>query len=182
MRVIGGIYRHRKLIYPEDNPRIRPTKDRIRESFFSIIRDLDNKVFLDLYSGCGSIGIEAISRGAKKSYFVDNNKESINYTKENIKSLGIEGQSELLFLDDDAALCYFNDRKIKFDVIYLDPPYEEGKYEDILSYIFNNHLINEFGIIACETNRPIEISSLWNQKAKEYHYGKIDLIVLRNNK
>ena len=89
MRVIGGLYRHRKLTYPEDNKNIRPTKDRIREAFFSIVGDLTNKTFLDLYAGCGSMGIEAISRGATKSYFVDNNKESINFVKENLKSLNI---------------------------------------------------------------------------------------------
>ena len=63
MRVISGTYRHRKLDYPENNPSIRPTKDRIREAFFSSLGDITNKTFLDLYAGSGSIGIESISRG-----------------------------------------------------------------------------------------------------------------------
>ena len=77
MRVIGGEYRHRKLVYPENNKDIRPTKDRIREAFFSIVGNIEGKTFLDLYAGCGSMGIEAISRGAIKSVFVDISNESL---------------------------------------------------------------------------------------------------------
>ena len=179
MRVIGGIYRHRKLSYPEDNKDIRPTKDRIREAFFSAIGDISNKSFLDLYAGCGSMGIEAISRGAVKAYFVDNNKSSINYVNDNLKSLNITNY-ELLFTDDIKALERFKELNTKFDVIYLDPPYEKGRYEDILSYIYSNDLVNKDGIVACETNRQIAINPLWNQTIKEYHYGEITVVVLRN--
>ena len=180
MRVIGGLYRHRKLIYPEDNKNIRPTKDRIREAFFSIIGDLDNKTFLDLYAGCGSMGIEAISRGVSKSYFVDNNRESLKYVYENLASLNITEQADVRFEDDLEALMYFANHNMKFDVIYLDPPYEKGKYEDILSFIYKNDLVSKNGIVVCESNRPITINNLWNQTIKEYHYGEIILTVLRN--
>ena len=81
MRVIAGELRHRKLVYPENNPNIRPTKDRIREAFFSSLGDISEKSFLDLYAGCGAMGIEAISRGVSRAYFVDNNKESLHYIK-----------------------------------------------------------------------------------------------------
>ena len=181
MRVIGGEFRHRKLVYPEDNKNIRPTKDRIREAFFSIVGDLTNKTFLDLYAGCGSMGIEAISRGALKSYFVDNNNESINFVKTNLKSLNIVN-FDLLFMDDMKALEQFKNSGLSFDVIYLDPPYEFGKYEDILSYIYSNSLVKPNGIVACETNREININPLWNQVIKEYHYGEIKVITLRNLK
>ena len=181
MRVIGGEFRHRKLVYPEDNKNIRPTKDRIREAFFSVVGDLTNKTFLDLYAGCGSMGIEAISRGALKSYFVDNNNESINFVKTNLKSLNIVN-FDLLFMDDMKALEQFKNSGLSFDVIYLDPPYEFGKYEDILSYIYSNSLVKPNGIVACETNREININPLWNQVIKEYHYGEIKVITLRNLK
>ena len=179
MRVIGGLYRHRKLVYPENNPSIRPTKDRIREAFFSIVGDLDNKTFLDLYAGCGSMGIEAISRGAIIAYFVDNNKESINYVKTNLISLNIDN-AELYYLKDIEALEQFKNRDLQFDVIYLDPPYEKGQYEDLLSYIYSNNLVKPNGVVACETNREIRINPLWNQTIKEYHYGEISVITLRN--
>ena len=138
MRVIAGIYRHRPLKYPENNPDIRPTKDRIREAFFSSLGDISNKSFLDLYAGCGSMGIEAISRGASKSIFVDNNLQSISFVKDNLRYLGIDNY-EILIMDDIKALEHFKDTNTDFDIIYLDPPYEKGKYEDILSYIYKSN-------------------------------------------
>ena len=179
MRVIAGEYRHRKLLYPENNPSIRPTKDRIREAFFSSLGDISDKSFLDLYAGCGSMGIEAISRGAKYSTFVDVDSESISYVKKNISSLGIENKSEVIKSLDLVALEKFKNQGRQFDIIYLDPPYESDRYEVALNYIFDNDLLSEFGILAFECNRVIEVNPLWNVKIKEYHYGEIQVIVLR---
>ena len=179
MRVIGGFYRHRPLKYPENDPDIRPTKDRIREAFFSAVGDLTNKTFLDLYAGCGAMGIEAISRGASKAYFVDNNLKSVKFIKENISTLKIENY-ELLIMDDLKALEDFKNRGLVFDVIYIDPPYEKGQYEEVLSYIYNNNLIKNNGIVAFEANRNVEINPHWSNKIKEYHYGEITVTTLRN--
>ena len=175
MRVIGGELRHRKLVYPESNPDIRPTKDRIREAFFSIVGNIENKTFLDLYAGSGSMGIEAISRGANKSVFVDKSKEALKYVKENITSLKIESKCEVFPLEDLKALELFKEKGYIFDVIYLDPPYEKGKYEEVLSYIFSNKLIDKNGLVAVEINRALNIDPIWNKKIKEYHYGEIRL-------
>ena len=179
MRVIAGELRHRKLVYPENNPNIRPTKDRIREAFFSSLGDISEKSFLDLYAGCGAMGIEAISRGVSRAYFVDNNKESLHYIKENISSLNIVNKSTVLFMDDMVALSKFKQENIKFDIVYLDPPYLLGKYEKILSFIYSNNLLNENSVVALEANRSITIDTSWNVKIKEYHYGEISVIVLR---
>ncbi len=175
MRVIGGEFRHRKLVYPESNPDIRPTKDRVREAFFSIVGNIENKIFLDLYAGSGSMGIEAISRGVNKSIFVDKSKEALKYIKENISSLKIESKCEVFPLEDLLALELFKEKGYRFDVIYLDPPYEKGKYEEVLSYIFSNRLINKNGLVAVEINRELNIDPIWNKKIKEYHYGDIRL-------
>ena len=180
MRVIAGKYRHRPLVYPDSNPNIRPTKDRIREALFSILGPLDNKVFLDLYAGSGSIGIEAISRGAKKTYFVDHDKDAINYVKKNLASLNIEEEYEVLLLDDFKALESFKDKGIKFNIIFIDPPYELSKYEELISYIYNNDLVNSKAIIATESNRKIDINQLLDKTIKEYHYGEITLTVIRS--
>ncbi len=179
MRVIGGIYRHRQLVYPDSNPHIRPTKDRIREAFFSIVGPLDDKTFLDLYAGSGSMGIEAISRGASKSYFVDSSKEALSYAKENIMKLDIASSCEVYQMKDMDALEQFVSNKTQFDVIYLDPPYELGEYEKVISYILNNGLLKEEGILAAEINRKLEINPLWNKSVKEYHYGEISIYVLK---
>lgn len=179
MRVIAGIYRHRKLLYPEDDKNIRPTKDRVREAFFSSIGDITDKSFLDLYAGSGSMGIEAISRGAKYSTFVDLNEKSLSYVRKNIESLGINGQSEILKMSDLEALARFAIQGRYFDIIYIDPPYESDLYDPALEYIFNNNLINIGSIVAIESNRKININPLWNVAIKEYHYGEILVTVLR---
>ena len=78
MRIVGGIYRHRLIEYPNDAEHIRPTKDRIREAIFSAVGDLTNRIGLDLYSGSGAMGIEGLSRGASFMTFVDHNRVAID--------------------------------------------------------------------------------------------------------
>lgn len=182
MRVIGGIYRHRKLVYPENDKNIRPTKDRIREALFSILGDLSGKTFLDLYAGSGSIGIEAISRGASLSVFVDHSESALKYVRENIKSLQLNDYSEVILSTDFGALKLLSDKGYQFDIIYLDPPYKSGQYEDILSFIYNTNLLKENGLIVSESNRTIEINPLCYQKVKEYHYGEILLTTIKGEK
>ena len=177
MRVIGGEYRHRKLSYPDSNKDIRPTKDRIREAFFSIIRDINDKTFLDLYAGSGSMGIEALSRGGQKSIFVDYSKEALKYVRENISNFKLEDRCEIYNLKDFDALKMFLEKGYQFDIIYLDPPYEKGQYEEVLSFIFINNLVSKNGLVAVEINRPLDINPLWNKKIKEYHYGDISLYI-----
>ncbi len=179
MRVIAGEFRHRKLVYPENNKDIRPTKDRIREAIFSSFGDISGKSFLDLYAGCGAMGIEAISRGAGYATFVDCNPESISYIKKNIESLNINNKTEVLKMYDEVALAKFKNEGRQFDIIYIDPPYESDRYDFSLNYIFNNDLVNEGGIVVIEINRKIDINPLWSNKIKEYHYGEITLIALR---
>lgn len=179
MRVIAGEFRHRKLLYPEDDKNIRPTKDRIREAFFSSLGDITDKSFLDLYAGCGSMGIEAISRGAKYSTFVDISDKSLSFVRKNVASLGIENKSEILKCSDLEALNRFKEQGRYFDIIYLDPPYESDLYTPSLEYIFNNDLINIGSVVAIEANKKIDINPLWNVNIKEYHYGEISVIVLR---
>lgn len=178
MRIIAGKYRHRLLTYPIDNPNIRPTKDRIREAFFSSLSDISGLSFLDLYAGSGSMGIEAISRGAKEAYLVDNSPIAIKCIKENVKTLDIDN-AHILFDSDFNALRYFKENNIKFDIIYLDPPYEKGQYEEVISYIYKEGLIKENGILAFEANRNIETNNVPSKKKKEYHYGEIFVTVLR---
>lgn len=178
MRVIAGEYRHRKLEYPEDNKDIRPTKDRIKEAFFSSLGDISGKSFLDLYAGCGSIGIEAISRGAKYATLVDNNDISLSYIRKNINSLKIEN-AEVIKAYDEVALSKFANQGRTFDIVYLDPPYESDRYEVALNALFEKNLLSENAIVALETKRDVEINPLWNVKIKEYHYGEIKVVVLR---
>lgn len=178
MRVIAGTYKHRHLTYPEDDKNIRPTKDRIKEAFFSAIGDVSNKVFLDLCAGTGGMGIEALSRGASFCYFVDNNRKSLSYIKNNIASLNIDN---CLIIDKDAleSIKIIRNQNKKVDIVYFDPPYESQMYEDVLSYIYNNDLLNDGAIVAFEANKKINLNPVWYSSLREYHYGEITVTVLK---
>lgn len=172
MRIIAGKYKRRLIFWPEDIS-IRPTKDRIREAIFAILNDIEGKTFLDLYAGSGSIGLEAISRGAKKVYFVDKGVPAIKCINENVKALNIVEDYEILKMEDVDALNKFIKEDIKFDIIFLDPPYKEGKYEEIIHFILDNNLLNTYGIIIAESDRKLLLNHPLIIKNKEYKYGDI---------
>ena len=178
MRIVGGIYRHRLINYPDDAEHIRPTKDRIREAIFSALGDLSGLKGLDLCSGSGAMGIEALSRGASFMTFVDKNKVAIATTKGNISSLGIQN-AEVLFMEDVSAIKLLIERKEKFDIVFLDPPYKLGQYEYIINLLIDNNLLNEHAIIVTECDHDVNISSsLYNNK-RDYKYGEIQVSILR---
>lgn len=177
MRVVGGIYKRRLITYPDDMEHIRPTKDRIREAIFSALGDLSDYKGLDLYSGSGAMGIEGLSRGCSSMTFVDNNNLAIETTKKNIASLGILN-AEVIFKNDFAALDLFKNENRVFDIIFLDPPYKEGKYEELVSYFLNNKLISNNGIIVMESDRDIIIDESQFSKVRYYKYGQIKVVIM----
>ena len=142
MRVVGGIYRHRLLTYPDDATHTRPTKDRVREAIFSALGDINGYRVLDLYAGSGAMGLEALSRGASHATFVDISPLAVKAIKENVNSLKVsENEYEIIRNKDVNAIGLFKQRHNQFDLIVLDPPYEEGKYEEIVDQLFKNNLI-----------------------------------------
>jgi len=147
MRVISGIYKGKKLDGFDING-TRPTMDRIKESMFAIIQNnIKDSCVLDLFSGSGSLGIEALSNGASICYFVDNNKIAINTINNNLKII----KNGIVFNKDCFdALKYFKDNNIKFDLILLDPPYYKNLLNDVLNKIEQYDLLTKDGIIVCE--------------------------------
>jgi 16S rRNA (guanine(966)-N(2))-methyltransferase RsmD len=120
MRVIAGEFRSRTLKTPPGLD-VRPTPDRLRESLFSIIMPhLPGSVFADLYAGCGAAGIEAISRGARLSIFVERSRQALAVLKSNLDSLGIADRAQVIHGN---ASTYAS--SIKADIIFLDPPYDK---------------------------------------------------------
>ncbi len=147
MRVISGIYKGKNIL-GFDIPGTRPTMDRVKESMFAMIQNkIKDKVYLDLFAGSGSLGIEALSLGASKVYFVDNNPEVIKVLNKNLSSMD---NYEVIMLDYNKALKEFKRLNIKFDGIILDPPYSRHFINKILDFIYDNELLNEDGIIICE--------------------------------
>lgn len=177
MRVVGGIYRSRILEWPDDVTHIRPTKDRIREAIFNAVGDLTNCVALDLYAGSGAMGIEALSRNAKKAYFVDINNVALKTTRNNINNLGIKN-AEVLAMSDIQALDRLASNQVKLDIVFIDPPYKEGKYQEVMDLLINHNLLNENAIIVFEADRDIIINESCYSRRRDYKYGEINVAIL----
>ncbi len=182
MRVISGSARGLKLRSPE-GLNTRPTADRIKESLFNIIAPyIYDSTFLDLFSGSGAIGIEALSRGAKEASFVDFDINSINIIKTNISLSKFEQKSSVYHLDVLDAINKLATKSKKFDIIFLDPPYNKGLLLPTLKKIEEHKLLKDDGFIICEQhiNEPeIELKTLYTYRIKEY---KITKIVFLENK
>lgn len=162
MKVISGKYKGRVLKGFDING-TRPTMDRVKESVFAMIQDyVKGATVLDLYSGSGNLAIEAISNGSKKAYLVDNNIIAINTIKENIKMLNIDNT---IIIKDEAknALNKFINENKKFDIIFLDPPYQTDELDKSLTIINDNiNLLSNNAIIVCETSVNINYNKYQN--------------------
>ena len=179
MRVVAGKYRHRILLWPNDEKNIRPTKDRIREAIFSSLGDIGGLKVLDLYAGSGAMGIEALSREAAHSTFVDHNQMAIETIKKNITSLGItQDQVKVLPLEDKKALTFFIKDGEVFDLIFLDPPYHFHDYYELISFILDNKLLSKNGMIVIESQSNLTFDSITWKKTRHYKYGDINVDII----
>jgi 16S rRNA (guanine966-N2)-methyltransferase len=147
MRVITGEYKGRRLEAPEDDS-IRPTSDKVKEAMFDILMNRTyGRVFCDPFAGTGSLGIEALSRGASKCYFGDRSRESIRLIRSNLAHVGAE-ENAIVFQGDYRRL--FERIREKVDVFLLDPPYHEKLYQSSLELIDKLDLLAPDGIILAE--------------------------------
>ncbi len=175
MRVITGSARGRKLITLEGDS-VRPTTDMVKESMFSIIQfDIDDARVLDMFCGCGQLGIEALSRGAKSCTFCDIAKASLNVTEKNLETTGFRNVSKLV---NSNSLEYLDRTSEIFDIAFLDPPYRAGIMEDAIERVRLH--IADGGIIICETDANEELGDIEGFAKKRYKYGKIALTVYRS--
>lgn len=173
MRVITGTARGRRLRTPE-NYDIRPTTDNVKESVFNIIQfDIEGRRVLDLFAGTGQLGIECLSRGAAEAVFIDENTAAVKIVKENLKTCGFTAA----VLQQD-ALSYLRHCG-RFDLVFVDPPYDSGLYESVLETINSVDILSDGGIILCESRREKTLPDMRApyRKKKEYNYGRVKLTV-----
>ena len=150
MKVISGTLKGR-IIKGYNIEGTRPTMDRVKESLFASINSyIKNSIVLDLFAGSGNLGIESISNGANKCYFVDNNKICTKVIEENITNFNIKDKCTILNMDYNKSLNYFKDNNIRFDLILVDPPYKYEIINEIMSKVENYNLLNNGGIIVLE--------------------------------
>tara|TARA_A100001011_G_C14106621_1_gene755103 strand:+ start:164 stop:727 length:564 start_codon:yes stop_codon:yes gene_type:complete len=181
MRIIGGYLRGKKILNPTDKS-TRPLKDMVRESIFNIIEhskneyvELNNAKVLDLFSGTGSFGIECLSRGAKKVIFFENYKNSIKILKKNLDLLNINKQSNII--EKDAYnITQSQNNLLKFDLIFLDPPFKDNKLNQLILKIKQMKITSKNTLIIIHRNKKISENiskDLIISKEKNYGLSKI---------
>ena len=178
MRVITGKARGVQLKTP-DGMATRPTSDRVKEALFSIIQfEIPEATVLDLFGGTGQLGIEALSRGAKRAVFVDAGEPACRLIKENLKRTRLEADASVIRSD---YMAYLNRCKEKFQIIFLDPPYAEVFLENALKCITEIDILQSGGIIVAE--RPLGKDLPWEfdgfTRSRDYKYGNTLLTVYR---
>ena len=172
MRVVAGKYKGFNLMAPKGK-NTRPTDNKIKEAIFDMLYPIKtNGNALDLFAGSGQMGIEFLSRGLEKVYFNESDRNSFRVLNENIEKIK-DDNYELSKLDFKMALENYKNQGIKFDYIFLDPPYAEDFIKTSLDLILNYELLNEDGIVITESDRYIEISDTYDlYLVKEKNYGR----------
>ena len=151
MRVIAGTARSLPLKTPQGQE-TRPTTDRIKETLFNILQnDIPGCVFVDMFSGSGGIGIEALSRGARKAYFIENAKEPLNCIAHNLRFTRFEDRAVVLKQDAVAALSGIREEEV--DLFFLDPPYGQEQERRVLEALRGMRYVTENTLIVVETAR-----------------------------
>lgn len=154
MRIIAGKARRLPLKTPA-GMETRPTSDRVKETLFNMLMpEIPGSVFVDLFAGSGQIGIEALSRGAKKAYFVENGREAFACISDNVKFAKMTEEAVLLKQDVYTALYDIHEREV--GIIFADPPYEGGHYEKLLSVLKDKRFVTQDTLVVLESDMKRE--------------------------
>lgn len=160
MRVISGSARRTNLVAPS-GLNTRPTTDRIKETLFNMINnELYDCVFVDLFSGSGAIGIEALSRGAKEAYFIENNRTAINCIKENLAKTHLESKAFVIENNVLDGIKILERKNIKADIIFMDPPYNNQIEKEVVKALSAGNIIDENTTIIVEASLETKMDYL----------------------
>jgi|TARA_B100000929_G_scaffold73349_1_gene56761 16S rRNA (guanine966-N2)-methyltransferase len=188
MRIIGGVYKGVKIFEAFDK-NTRPLKDLVKESILNILEfskdsriNLNNSLVLDLFSGTGSFGLECISRGAAKVYFIENYTQSLEILHKNIKKLKCEKKTRVF---NEDAFNFFENEELKnekLDLIFLDPPYKEKNIKIILENIAKLKVLKESGLVVLHRHKKTkdDIGKKFTVK-RSVKYGISKIIFVKIN-
>ncbi len=158
MRVIGGERKGRRLLVPKGQA-VRPTAARVKESLFNILpHDFTGMTVLDLFAGTGNLSIEALSRGAQHAVLVDRSARSAAAIRENLRRVGLTARAEVWAVPVTRALKSLAKRGEIFDMIFLDPPYDQGMVEPSLNVLAQGILLSDAGTVVAEHSRRDAVS------------------------
>ena len=149
MRIIGGMAKGRTLHFPAGSKE-RPTSDFLREALLDLLGSVSGKLFLDLFAGSGSVGLEAASRGAKEVYFIEKNKVLAAVAQKNINNCGFETKCRIINADVRYGLNDLFNKKCKFDIIFADPPYNNGLVETTMKLLKEYPVFQEEALIVIQ--------------------------------
>lgn len=157
MRIISGIARGRKL-FPPASMITRPTLDRVKESIFDIIQnEVPYSVVLDAFAGTGSLGLEAVSRGAKSCILIDQSPETYSLLRKNVENLEFDDKCQTINMDSYKALENLGDKNEEFDLIFIDPPYSKDMIPPAVDIITNKNMLKKDGLIVTKIDSEEEI-------------------------
>ena len=169
MRVVSGSARGTVLTAP-DGMQTRPTADRAKEALFSMLmQEVAGCRFLDLFSGSGAIGIEALSRGAAHACFVDNATAAVDVIRRNLEKTKLVSRAEVVRADAMSAVRQLSQRGAVFDIVFLDPPYERGLAKTAAEIVLAEGLLAKGGLLVVEqgaNEAPLALANtlIWKQK------------------
>ena len=185
MRIIRGRFKNKKLNFPI-NLKTRPLKDRVRENIFNILEhsanfnvNIKDSFVLDLYAGIGSFGLESVSRGAKKIFFVENNTEALKNLKKNIDLLKLENSVEVYSENVLKFIEKYNFR-LKFNIVFLDPPYKDKEFLSIFGNFKKRNILEEEHLIVLHresktTQLPLKLLNILESRI----YGRSEIFFLK---
>ena len=191
MRISAGNLKGRKINFRKaqkaaaKQDALRPTSSKVRESVFNIIGSLiEDAKFIDLYAGTGAVGVEALSRGASAAFFVEADRKRTEQIEKMLKDCGYSSKADIITGEASAFIAKTVKEGLKFDIVFLDPPYHTGELERILPLLSGGEMLNDKGIIIAEhlskKKLPDEIGKLVQKKA--YKYGDTMLTLYRKKR
>ena len=163
MRIIGGEAKGKRLHFPS-GIKERPTSDFLREALFNLLGPLQNKSFLDLFSGSGSVGIEAASRGAQEVVFIEKDKKIAAIAQKNIVASGFIDKCRMMTMDVSHGINVLFNNKCEFDVIFADPPYSQGLVGETIKNLKENPGLSKKALVVIQHSSREEFNSLLDEK------------------
>lgn len=188
MRISAGDVKGRKIIFKKafvkkgDADELRPTSAKVRQAIFNILGDrIINAAFLDLYAGTGAVGIEALSRGAGRVIFIDDNSDRVNIIKEIVERFGFKDRAVII---KDKALNYIKKSESVFDIIFVDPPYASDEIDTILPRIDETDILVDNGIVIAEhSSKKVLLQEIGRLRfQKKYKYGDTSLSLYKKRR
>lgn len=183
MKIISGEKKGHKIFGPGPKE-VRPMRHSVRKALFDILQNVvEQSRFLDLFAGTGGVGLEALSRGASHSTFVDNLPESVKLIGKNIEKLGYRDLATLCDMEVSAAIDKFQRRDRRFDIVFLGPPYQKGLTVETLEQLEGINVVRKWGIVAVEVFFKTDLAETYGKlkKIDSRKYGQSKLVIYRKN-